>query len=506
MSRTTGGLLVVVGDALLDRDLDGVAARLCPDAPVPVLEDVLETLRPGGAGLAALLAAQDGRDVVLVTALARDDAGDRLRELLADRVELVDLGLDGSTPEKVRVRAAGQSVVRLDHGGAPGRPGRPDAAVDRLLARAGAVLVADYGRGVADVARPLLAARAGAVPIVWDPHPRGRAPVPGVRLATPNVAEAERFAGDDVGGGLVPGLARTGALATRLVERWAAGAVAVTMGERGALLSYGPGVPLVVPAPPVGARDTCGAGDRFAATAAGAVLEGALPSEAVAAAVAAASAFVRAGAAGAVGAGARSSTTSPGGTSTPPGGTSGAPDGSPRTARSVVAATRAAGGTVVATGGCFDLLHAGHVDLLRSARQLGDCLVVCLNSDASVRRIKGTGGSGAAGTAGGGLGGMARGARPLVAQEDRARVLAALSSVDAVVIFEEDTPDAVLGELRPDIWAKGGDYAGTDLPEAATLAAWGGQAVLLPYLDGRSTSRLVEAARMGVPPHQTAAR
>lgn len=491
MSRTTGGLLVVVGDALLDRDLDGVAARLCPDAPVPVLEDVLETLRPGGAGLAALLAAQDGRDVVLVTALARDDAGDRLRELLADRVELVDLGLDGSTPEKVRVRAAGQSVVRLDHGGAPGRPGRPDAAVDRLLARAGAVLVADYGRGVADVARPLLAARAGAVPIVWDPHPRGRAPVPGVRLATPNVAEAERFAGDDIGAGPAPGLARTGALAARLVERWGAGAVAVTMGERGALLSYGPGAPLVVPAPPVGARDTCGAGDRFAATAAGAVLDGALPSEAVAAAVASASAFVRAGAAAAIGAGARSAGNAPG---TAPGGTSGASDGSPRTARSVVAATRAAGGTVVATGGCFDLLHAGHVDLLRSARRLGDCLVVCLNSDASVRRIKGAGG--AAGTAGGG--------RPLVAQEDRARVLAALSSVDAVVIFEEDTPDAVLGELRPDIWAKGGDYAGTDLPEAATLAAWGGQAVLLPYLDGRSTSRLVEAARMGAPPHQTA--
>jgi cytidyltransferase-like protein len=495
VSRTAGPL-VVVGDALLDRDLDGVAARLCPDAPVPVLEDVLETLRPGGAGLAALLAAQDGRDMVLVTALARDDAGDRLRELLADRVRLVDLGLDGSTPEKVRVRAAGQSVVRLDLGGAPGRPGRPDGAVDRLLARAGAVLVADYGRGVADVARPLLAARAGAVPIVWDPHPRGGAPVAGVRLATPNVAEAERFAGDDVGGNLVPGLARTGALAARLVERWGAGAVAVTMGERGALLSYGPGAPLVVPAPPVGSRDTCGAGDRFAATAAGAVLDGALPSEAVAAAVASASAFVRAGAAAAIFAGARSATT-------PPRGTSGAPDGSPRTASSVVAATRAAGGTVVATGGCFDLLHAGHVDLLRSARQLGDCLVVCLNSDASVRRIKGTGG-GAAGTTGGGRGGMVGGGRPLVRQEDRARVLAALSSVDAVVIFEEDTPDAVLGELRPDIWAKGGDYAGTDLPEAATLAAWGGQAVLLPYLDGRSTSRLVEAARMGVPPHETA--
>ncbi|MCW2852933.1 MAG: hldE, partial [Nocardioides sp.] len=140
-----------------------------------------------------------------------------------------------------------------------------------------------------------------------------------------------------------------------------------------------------------------------------------------------------------------------------------------------LAAIRAAGGTVVATGGCFDLLHAGHVATLEAARALGDCLVVCLNSDDSVRRLKGPG-------------------RPLVPQQDRARVLEALEPVDAVLVFDEDTPTEVLRDLRPDVWVKGGDYAGAELPEAALLQEWGGVSVVVPYLDGRSTTRLVSTA------------
>ena len=137
---------------------------------------------------------------------------------------------------------------------------------------------------------------------------------------------------------------------------------------------------------------------------------------------------------------------------------------------------RAAGGTVVATGGCFDLLHAGHVSLLETARSLGDCLIVCLNSDASVRRLKGAG-------------------RPLNHAADRVAVLTALSSVDAIAVFEEDTPGTVLDRLRPDIWVKGGDYDGRELPEAGLLETWGGVAVTVPYLSGRSTTRLAGAAR-----------
>jgi rfaE bifunctional protein nucleotidyltransferase chain/domain len=141
----------------------------------------------------------------------------------------------------------------------------------------------------------------------------------------------------------------------------------------------------------------------------------------------------------------------------------------------VIAGVRRAGGVVVATGGCFDLLHAGHVATLRAARGLGDCLVVCVNSDDSVRRLKGA-------------------SRPLVPATDRVRVLQALECVDAVVVFDEDTPVEVLRVLRPDVWAKGGDYAGSHVPEADVLAEWGGQAVVLPYLEGRSTTRLVQTA------------
>jgi len=444
--------LVVVGDALLDRDLVGTVDRLCPDAPVPVVDEPVQSSRPGGAGLAALLAAADGRDVVLVTALADDAAGHELAVLLdAAGVQVLDLGLDGATPEKVRVRSAGRSLLRLDRGGSTGRPGD----LTGRLPASSVVLVADYGRGVA--AQPVLRAALRGRRVVWDPHPRGPEPVPGCLLATPNSSEATHFAPGHSGGEL----AATTARARELALRWSATALAVTLGPRGALVVTGDGPPSVVPAGPVPCFDPCGAGDRFASAAAGLLADGALPSEAVAGAVTASTAFVAAGGAAAVRVGSPS----------PDVGSDGvrAPD--------VVARTRAAGGTVVATGGCFDLLHAGHVAVLQQARALGDCLVVCLNSDASVRRLKGP-------------------TRPLQSHADRAAVLLALGCVDAVVVFDEDTPTQVLSQLRPQVWAKGGDYALTAIPEAAAVAEWGGQAVVLPYLAGRSTSSLIREARV----------
>jgi D-beta-D-heptose 7-phosphate kinase / D-beta-D-heptose 1-phosphate adenosyltransferase len=441
--------LVVVGDALLDRDLEGRAGRLSPDAPVPVLEDCAEHCRPGGAGLAAVLAARDGTDVELVTGLAGDPDGLALRALLDLPVHAAPLA--GGTAVKTRVRAGGQSLLRLDRG-APGPVGELPAGAFAALERADAVLVSDYGRGLTAVPalREALARAARRVPVCWDPHPRGGEPVQGCRLATPNLSEASGYAGR----ALDPASpAEVGAAAVGLAARWGAGAVAVTLGGRGAVLGGGAGAPLVVPAPGVAAGDTCGAGDRFAVTAATLLGTGRLPSQAVAAAVDAAAAFVAAGAAAGLRANAAGRA---------------AGDGIELARR-----VRAAGGTVVATGGCFDLLHAGHVRLLAAARRLGDCLVVCVNSDRSVRRLKGPG-------------------RPVVGQDDRAAVLAALSTVDAIVVFEEDDPTAVLRRIRPHLWVKGGDYAGLPLPEEPVLAGWGGRVVLLPYLDGRSTSGLIE--------------
>jgi len=445
------GPLVVVGDALLDRDLTGNIERLCPDAPVPVVDSPVEQARPGGAGLAALLAARDGRAVVLVTALADDAAGHELSGLLVSAgVQVVDLGLSGSTPEKVRIRSQGRSLLRLDRGGSGGVVGALSAAGLAAIDGASVVLVADYGRGVTagDDVRAALAHR--RTPVLWDPHPRGPEPVPGCTLVTPNGAEAVHFAPGHEGALLTATTAR----ARELARRWHATAVAVTLSGRGALLVSGDGAPSVLPAPLVVCPDPCGAGDRFASAAAGLLADGALPSEAVAAGVAAASAFVAAGGAASL--------------------HLMAPD---PVGISRVETVRAAGGTVVATGGCFDLLHAGHVAVLQQARALGDCLVVLLNSDASVRRLKGPD-------------------RPLQHEQDRAAVLRALGCVDEVVLFDDDTPSRALDRLRPDVWAKGGDYALAELPEATALARWGGQAVVLPYLAGRSTTALIADARL----------
>jgi len=450
------GSVVVLGDALLDVDLVGSASRLAPDAAVPVLDDVRETARPGGAALAASLLARDGVDVVLVAALGDDAASSRLREVLPAGVQVIALPLEGELARKVRVRARSQSLARLDYsGGTVGSDARTEADVARVLAHASAVLVSDYGRGVAARLRGLLATFANRLPVVWDPHPQGAQPVDGVRAVTPNATEAAEFACRIRGSSAEQALRRAADDAQVLVRAWRAGSVCVTMGAAGALLSFGDDSPLIVPAPVVRCVDPCGAGDRFAGTFTLALARGDLPSEAAGAAVAAASAFVETGVERIFEA------------------TLPVPTGNDVFVR--VAALRARGATVVATGGCFDLLHAGHIETLRAARALGDYLVVCLNSDASVGRLKGAG-------------------RPLVPATDRVRVLEALECVDAVVVFDEDTPSAVLAKLQPQIWAKGGDYGGRTLPEASVLAEWGGQAVILPYLQGRSTSALVDAA------------
>ncbi len=491
-ATATGGRrrrVVVVGDAVLDRDLAGRSERLAPDAPVPVVDLQTTTESPGGAGLTALLVAEGSAgarpgtapaDVVLVAPLADDDAGRRLRtslEQAASPVAVVALGHRGGTRTKTRVRVAGQALLRLDDGG-PGSPEPLDAAarqrLEEVLASADVVLVSDYGAGTTSdpSVRAALASAARRVPVVWDPHPRGGAPVAGCALVTPNLAEARGAGG--------PG--RADDLAASLARGWQVRGVCVTTGADGAWLGTDGGDPLFVPAPAVSGGDPCGAGDRFAASAALALAGGAVLSEAVVRAVGDASAWVAAGGAGGwreaqAAAGPPAAAVLPGQLPAHP---SGAPTETrePETGEQVLARVRAAGGTVVATGGCFDVLHAGHVACLQAARRLGDALVVLLNSDASVRRLKGP-------------------QRPVNDEDDRARVLAALDCVDAVVVFDQDDPREALADLRPDVWAKGGDYGAAELPEAPLVRGWGGRVVLLPYLDGRSTTSIL--ARGAVP-------
>lgn len=445
---------------MLDIDLVGTVERLCPDAPVPVMDESHELARPGGAALAALLTACGDRPVVLLTPLGADDAADRLVDLLPG-LHVIALPADGGTPVKRRVRAGGQTLLRLDSGGGAAAIERLPAAAEHVLERAAAVLVSDYGRGLS--ARPgvraALQRAAQRVPVVWDPHPRGAAPVPGTVLATPNQHELD--AGTETS---LP------AAAEALRARWSVEALCVTLGERGALLVGEHGT-AELRTEAVHGQDTCGAGDAFAAAASLALAGGTPVGEAVRAGVRAASRHVAAGGAAAL---ARRIDSKPARSQEP---LHAAAEPLHATAVLELARrTRLRGGTVVATGGCFDLLHAGHVATLRAARRLGDCLVVCVNSDDSVRRLKGPD-------------------RPLVGHEDRVAVLSALDCVDAVLVFDEDTPCTVLEALQPDIWVKGGDYVAGTLPEDEVLSRWSGRSVVVPYLPGRSTTQLVARAR-----------
>jgi rfaE bifunctional protein nucleotidyltransferase chain/domain len=444
--------VVVLGDALLDVDVETTSERLVPDSTAPVLDEIGRSNRPGGAALAAIFAAADpDTDVTLVTAIGADDGGDALRATLAGRVGLVELPATGATGVKIRLRHGSDTVARLDQGGRYLRVHDLSAAAREAIDAADAVLVSDYGRQLSTAAGipAALAAAAARLPVIWDPHPRGAVPVPGCRVVTPNAAEAGH-ATREAPPASVGAACRQ---ARALVTAWAARGVALTLGARGAVLAAGTDSAAVYPAPRSVGGDPCGAGDRFAARLATAIAAGALTSEAVAAAVDAASAFVARG-----GVAHLDAACAP------------APDDDH--VESLLARVRASGGLVVATGGCFDVLHAGHVATLDAARSLGDCLIVCVNSDASVRRQKGAG-------------------RPVQPCRDRVRLLEALRAVDAVVVFDEDTPQRVIADLRPDLWVKGGDYAGAELPESELVRSWGGEVVTVPYLAGRSTTSVL---------------
>lgn len=451
--------VLVVGDAVLDQDLEGRVERLAADAPVPVVDGLRSCPRPGGAGLAACLAVRSGRPVRLLTALCDDEGAHQLRRLLEDAgVEILDLGRAGRTPEKLRVRAGGQTLLRLDRSEAPGRPGPlPEGgAVQKAIRDSGAIVVSDYGYGMA--AEPGVRSALGhltpRVPILWDPHPQGPDPLPGVRLATPNRRESG-LAGRST--------AEAAGRARELRRRWRVEAVAITLGAEGAVLVTDEDrPPLRVPAPLIADGDPCGAGDSLAVSAGCLLAAGASVEEAVEVAVARASEFVAEG-----GAAASWHRRRPGPSAPAP-----SPDGLDA-ALGVAERVRAAGGRVVVAGGCFDVLHAGHVRLLEAARGLGDALIVLINSDRGIRALKGPG-------------------RPLNSEGDRARVLASLRWVDAVATFDEPTPVEALRRLRPEVFVKGGEYRERPLPEQPVLRGWGGEVVLLPHLEGRSTTRLIK--------------
>jgi rfaE bifunctional protein nucleotidyltransferase chain/domain/rfaE bifunctional protein kinase chain/domain len=475
--------VVVVGDTVLDAYASGTPQGLCREAPVPVVDVERHEYACGGAANTAVNVAALGARAVLAAVVGEDPDGGRLRR----RLQAADIGLrlvpvrGRRTLAKRRLVADGQILLRFDEGDTGPVP--PDAARQLVECIEGtvdagvdAVLVGDYGAGTVDGrVREALAHRRGDIPLlVVDAHdPR---PWAAVRpdLVTPSFAEAWRLldgddADDDPGPHARPAL--VAAAADRLLATAGAGAVAVTLDAEGAVVVAAGREPQRTFAKPVPGGRTAGAGDAYAAAFTLALSVGVDLAEAAEVAQLAATAATRAAGTHALGTAACDIDALLA--------TGGAADSCALSAGELVAqvaAHREQGRRIVFTNGCFDVLHRGHVGYLDQARRLGDVLVVAVNSDASVRRLKGPD-------------------RPVNAQEDRVAVLAALSSVDHVVVFNEDTPANLIALVRPDVYVKGGDYRPELIPEAPLVRSLGVEVRVLDYLPDRSTSRIIDQIR-----------
>ena len=465
-----GRRCVVVGDVMLDVFERGRAIRLTPDAPAPVVTDVGTTSSPGGAANVAANLAALGAEVSLLAVIGDDDSGAELLQKL-DEVgiwtgEVVRVS-ERATVVKKRLVADGATLARVDSGDKePLVDGVEEELAERaavLAESAEVVVVSDYSGGSVTqrVADAIGATGHGCV--LLDSKDPLRLRWRDLAAATPNHLEAQRAL--DLPVEADPNQVDAGTIGEALRRELGACAVAVTLAEEGAVV-VDEMVTVSVEGHRVANPDVNGAGDTFLAAFALA-LGGGAPSRVAA----------RLGVEAATLAVARPGT---------------APvsfrellqrlpeekinvGGSEALERDLEQVRRS-GGRVVFTNGCFDLLHRGHLFLLREARKLGDILVVGVNSDASARRVKGPD-------------------RPVMLEEDRVELLEELPCVDHVVAFDEDTPEALIRRVKPDLHVKGGDHAGDQLAEKSVVEEVGGEVVVLPLLPGRSASATIEHIR-----------
>jgi D-beta-D-heptose 7-phosphate kinase / D-beta-D-heptose 1-phosphate adenosyltransferase len=461
----------VIGDVMLDRYLVGGVERISPEAPVPVLRLERTFARVGGAANVAQNVAALGGLVALGGAIGADEDGAELRRLVADA------GVGGGglvarpafpTTVKTRALAGMQQLLRIDQ---EQRGALAEGEIDDLLERLRAeiaqpdlILLSDYDKGVVSAA---LVARLRALvpktPIFVDPKGADYARYAGASLITPNVRELQLATGIDVHDD-----ASLVAAARALQGIVPTADVVVTRGARGMSLVSRDGTILHSPARARRVFDVTGAGDTaIAALAMGRALALSWSDALHAANQAAAIAVAKIGAAPVY----RTELLSALGHDH---------FGAKLIDRAGLPELRRTasllGQRLVFTNGCFDVLHVGHLRLLQEARAQGDLLLVAVNSDASVRRLKGTG-------------------RPIVAQEDRAALLAGLDAVDFVTIFEEDTPAETIQLSRPDVLVKGGDYRRETIVGAAEVEGWGGRVHIVALMEGRSTTRMIDAMK-----------
>jgi D-beta-D-heptose 7-phosphate kinase/D-beta-D-heptose 1-phosphate adenosyltransferase len=469
--RWAGVSVLVVGDLMLDRYLEGAVRRISPEAPVPVVSLQREWECPGGAGNVAASIAGLGADVTCAGVVGRDESGARLRHLLG-AMGVKDLALverDGvQTVTKTRVLAPDHhQLLRLDVDGH--RPAYEEAAQELIatlvpqIGRHQAVCLADYEKGAlpVPVVRAVIdAARRQGVPCLVDPKKEDFSAYAGATVVTPNLAEAERAVGrplgsaDDVAEAALE-------LRQRLNLDW----TLITRGPDGMSLAGRDGVSHF-PAEVREVADVTGAGDTVIATLSTCLGSGWDMAEACRlAGVAAGLAVSKPGAYVVRAAELEKACT---------GGSYKVVDWDTAVARA--RDHRRGARRVVFTNGCFDLLHAGHLHCLEQARRLGDVLVVGLNSDASVKMLKGP-------------------ERPVIGEAQRAALLAGLACVDLVVLFDELTPESLIRDLEPDVLVKGGDYDPATIVGADLVRARGGRVVAVPVVKGLSTTAILQRTK-----------
>jgi len=460
--------ILVAGDLMLDRYWLGATERISPEAPVPVVHVDATEERPGGAGNVALNLSALGIAVALVGATGADEAGRQLDQLLTRA------GVDchfqrrpaSATITKLRVISRNQQLIRLDF-----EDGFPDLQsedllplYEPLLQAAKVVVLSDYAKGaLRSPERLIRAAQNDGIPVLVDPKGSDFARYRGARLITPNLSEFEAVVGPCAD---LEDLVRRG---EALLRDCGIEALLVTRGAEGMSLIRPGRAPVHLPARAREVFDVTGAGDTVIALLAAGIAAGLeLPQATALANLGAGIVVGKLGTATVSVAELRRQLREQ----------DDASHGivSEETLVTVVADARAHGERIVMTNGCFDLLHAGHVSYLEQARARGDRLIVAVNDDDSVRRLKGAG-------------------RPVNPLSQRMAVLAGLASVDWVVSFSEDTPVRLIGRVLPDVLVKGGDYRPRDVAGYDVVVDRGGSVEILDFLDGCSTSIMLERLR-----------
>ncbi|WP_116083157.1 D-glycero-beta-D-manno-heptose-7-phosphate kinase [Tropicimonas sp. IMCC34011] len=477
-----GQRIVCVGDVMLDTFTEGHVGRISPERPIPVFEAGRERSVPGGAANVARGVAALGGACDLVSVIGTDEAGVVLGALL-DGAPGIEADLirspDRCTSHKTRFVAFGQHMLRVDREmPRPLSPSEETAVVEAARQRipgAGALILSDYAKGVLTgrvIADLVAAGRKEGVPVAVDPKAQGFERYAGADVLTPNLPELERAFGAPLGDE-----AALSAAAVELAARAGVGALLVTRGSDGMTLARPGQAPRHIRAEAREVFDVVGAGDTVIGTLA----------LALAAGVALADAARIANAAAAIVVGKRgTSTVSPEEladrleAAEQDGKRLGAPHLlTLEEAVRYVARRRAEGRRIGFTNGVFDIVHPGHIALLEFTRSTCDVLIVGLNGDVSVRRLgKGPG-------------------RPVNPELDRAAVLGAFGTVDAVVIFDEDTPVRLIRSLKPDVLVKGADYSMDAVVGSDIVLGYGGEVRLAPLVDGKSSTSIIRRAREG---------